>query len=241
MQTLINSHEKIAFHFSGGKDSIACLQLLTPYLDKIIVMWVDSGESFPETLAQMEKVKALCPNFMRVLSNVKSQVESRGFPVDILPLKNALEVQEATQTKSLPLQSFLTCCATNLMNPLHEATVLLGVTLIIRGQKLVDPHRSSLRHGQVVGGFQLCFPLENWTDEEVLAFVKDNPLLPEHYGEANTSLDCWSCTAYLKENQWKLRYMQKYHPEKAVILKHRLQLIKKEIVEDLNYMGVCDE
>lgn len=29
-------------------------------------------------------------------------------------------------------------------------------------------------------------------------------------------MDCWSCTAYLDENEGKMKYMRQFHPDKAV-------------------------
>jgi len=109
-----------------------------------MVMWVNTGEAFPETLEQMELVKKMCPNFTEVQTNAKQQIDERGFPVDVLPMKNEKEVQFYTNTQIIPLQSFLSCCMANLMLPLHEATKLYGATLISRGQKLADKHKSSL-------------------------------------------------------------------------------------------------
>ncbi len=233
-------HEKIAFHFSGGKDSLACLYLLKPYLHKIMVMWVNTGEAFPETLEQMELVKKMCPNFTEVQTNAKQHTADWGFPVDVLPMKNEREVQFYTNTQSIPLQSFLSCCMANLMLPLHEATKLYGATLIIRGQKLADKHKSPVKSGDMVDGFEFWFPIENWTDEEVMAIVGKSELLPKHYEEANTSLDCWSCTAYMADNQWKLPYLKKHHPEKAEIVQERLKFIRNELLNELQFLEVCN-
>lgn len=237
MKNILDRHEKIVLQFSGGKDSLACLFLLKNELHRITVMWVNSGATFPETIEQMEKVKKFCPNFIEVKGYQPEQIAANGYPVDVLPVRNHLTVQNATQQKRLPLQGFLNCCYENVMRPLQEATQEFGATLIIRGQKLSDGHKSSVRSGDVIDGVEYCFPIESWNDEDVLNFVKDSDLLPKQYDNgAMTSLDCWSCTAYLEDNQWKLPYLKQYHPEKEIEVKRRLIMIKQEIMSDMKFM-----
>lgn len=236
----LSRHEKIVFQFSGGKDSIACLLMLKGHLRRITVLWTNTGAAFPETIAQIECVKAMCPNFIEARGHQPEHIEANGYPVDVLPVRNHLQSQYLTQQTRLPLQGFLGCCAENLMRPMHEATLATGATLIIRGQKLADHHKSPVRSGDIIGGVEFWFPIESWSDAEVMDFVKDSDLLPSHYSDANTSLDCWSCTAYLAENQWKLPYMKKHHPEKAAEVKKRLIMIREEIMSDMAHMGVCD-
>ena len=48
MQDFFNRHEKIALMFSGGRDSLACLELYRDYLDKMTLIWVNTGANFPE-------------------------------------------------------------------------------------------------------------------------------------------------------------------------------------------------
>lgn len=237
----INRHKRIVFQFSGGKDSIACLLLLKDYLHKITVMWTNTGAAFPETIEQMEKVKQICPNFIEVNGHQPEQIEANGYPVDVLPVRNHLQSQYLTQQKRLPLQGFLGCCAANMMSPMHEATKNLGATLIIRGQKLTDHHKSPVRSGDVIDGIEYLFPIESLTDDQVMSLIKDSELLPKHYKDARTSLDCWSCTAYLEENQWKLPYLMAHHPEKGREVKKRLIMIRNEIMSDLKFMEVCND
>lgn len=233
----LDRHTNIVLQFSGGKDSIACLLLLKEHLHRITVVWLNTGAAFPETLEQMEEIKKICPNFIEAHGRQQQQVAAYGFPVDVLPMRNHIAIQRSTQQTRVPLQGFMQCCFNSLMLPMQEATKKLGATLVIRGQKLADHHKSALRSGAVVEGVEYWFPLEEWTDDQVLAYVKNSGLLPSHYETANTSLDCWSCTAYLQENQWKLPYLKKNHPEKAAEVERRLNIIRHEIKADLQFLG----
>lgn len=225
--------------FSGGKDSLACLFLLKHKLHEITVLWLDSGDSFPESYAQMEEVKKLCPNFKVIKGRQPEIIAEHGYPVDLLPVRNHSIVQINAQQSRPKLQSFFDCCYRSVMAPLHEATLAMGATMIIRGQKLVDEHKSPLRNGDVVDGVRYFFPLEDWSDAQVYDYLEQsnaNHLLPKHYSEANTSLDCQHCTAYLAENSWKRSYLKKCHPKVHKEVQFRMNIIYNEISTELFHM-----
>lgn len=227
--------------FSGGKDSIACLTLLKDELSDITVLWADSGDSFPETLQQMEKVRNICPNFEIVKGNQPKVINENGYPVDVLPVRNYGIVQYHAQQDRPKLQGFLECCYNSFLIPMHNKAIELGATEIIRGQKLADNHKNPLKDGDVIDGITYRFPLQDWTDDRVMELVKDSDLLPSHYSGARTSLDCMHCTAYLADNQWKLPYLEKYHPKQGKEVRRRLEIIKSEVMSDMAYFAVLED
>ncbi len=227
----------VVLQFSGGKDSLACLLLLKDRLNDITVVWADSGDAFPETYAQMEKVKAMCPHFVVAKGNQPQAIKEFGYPVDVLPCRNHVAVQHLAQQERPKLQCFLDCCARSFLGPMHQTTLELGATVIIRGQKLCDEQKSPVKSGDVIDGVTYFFPIEDWTDEQVIEFVKDSDLLPEHYDFANTSLDCMHCTAYLADNQWKLPYLKRFHPAVAEEVSTRLNTIRREIDMDMSHLN----
>jgi len=222
--------------FSGGKDSLACLLFLRDQLDDITVLWCDPGDSFPETLAQMEAVKSLCKNFVVVPGCQPQTIKLYGFPSDVLPVRNNVVTQEAAQQHRPKLQGFLDCCYRSMMEPMHRATLSLGATTIIRGQKSCDHHKSPVKNGDVIDGVTYWFPIEDWSDEQVMAYVSESSLLPAHYSEARTSMDCMHCTAYLAENQWKLPYLKKHYPEAGAEVEARLNIIRGEVEKDMAHL-----
>ncbi len=233
----LNRHENIVFQFSGGKDSLVCLHLLREYLHRITVVWMNPGDPLPELRAQMERVKEICPKFVEIHKDKFLQIAAYGFPVDVLPLRNQAELQGFLEDKrAMPLQSFMHCCENNMWIPTHQVTKQLGATLVIRGQKNSDGHKGPMRSGEVADGVELFFPIEAWTDAEVLEFIKDNEFLPENFEAGNNSLECWDCTAYLAEHTWKKTYLEKHHPEKAAEVSRRVIHIKREVMKEFEVL-----
>jgi len=222
--------------FSGGKDSLAVLLLLKGQLSEITVMWANSGDNFPETLEQMEKIKAICPNFIEIKGKQPNIIEEFGYPVDVLPVRNYLPIMNLVQAERPLMQGMLECCFKSFLTPMHNKSIELDATVIIRGQKNADKQKSPVRSGDIIDGIEYWFPIQDWTDEQVMDYIKDSDLLSSHYKEANTSMDCMHCTAYLEDNQWKLPYLEKHYPEAGKEVKRRLRLIKHEISQDMQYL-----
>ena len=234
---MIGQHKKIVLQLSGGKDSIACLLLLQDKIDQIDVVWLNAGSCLPETLEHMEKLKLLCKSFHEVKTDSIGDTELSGYPCDVLPIRNEADNQVFTSQVRPKLQSVMTCCYNNIMRPAHEFSLSLGATLIIRGQKKSDVQKSPVQNGQVINGVQYWFPLDDWTDAQVIEYVNKAGLLPKHYKEGNTSLDCWHCTAHMQENKFKLKYLESNYPTLGVELRSRLKIVKSECDKELNHLN----
>lgn len=103
----------------------------------------------------------------------------------------------------------------------------LGVTHIIRGQRNEENYKSTIRDGHQEDGFTYHFPLQDWTEQQVFDYLKEQGIkIPKYYEYTNTSLDCWNCTAYLDAKIGQLRYMKKYHPEKYELVIDKLSEIR---------------
>lgn len=232
---ILSRHKVAVLQFSGGKDSLACLWLLEPFWSRITVAWGNAGDAFPETVALMEKVRALVPNFVEVKSNQPEQIRQMGYPTDVLPVRNHPTVMHIVHPHPRPpLQSFYACCRDNLWFPMLAKMDELGATLIIRGQRNAEVQHSPVRSGDVILGVEYLFPVEDWSNDRVHEYVKQTPLgLPAHYAYVNTSLDCMHCTGHLFENFGKRRYMAEHHPRAHAEVSRRLDVIAQEIRNDL--------
>ena len=212
IEQVFSRHDKIAFQFSGGKDSTAALLSLRNYWDRFTVYFCDSGDSMPETLSVVDQVAAMLPNFVTIPGRVKQTRAQFGNPTDVLPWTSSATAHDLNTGYSPLMQDRVSCCFRSVMLPVHERMVADGITLIIRGQKNCDTHKGALRNGSIAGGFEFFYPIQNWTDEQCFSFMREQGVEPQKfYFEGLThSGDCASCTAWCEDNRGA--YLKNHHP-----------------------------
>jgi len=220
---------KKALQFSGGKDSLACLYLLEPIWNELLVVWGNTGAAYQETIELMEKVKNLVPHFQEVKSDQPSYIESYGFPSDVLAIRNTNFGHIVHGTEGRKFTDYLSCCNANIWQPLAKACE--GMEVIYRGQRSEDEKKGPVKSGDVINGIQYIFPIENWSTEQVKKYLGEK--LPEYYSQEKSSHDCWSCTAYLEDN---LERISKLPNEKKEYVESVLIDMRDAIKQDLNQL-----
>lgn len=229
---LFRRHDRVALHFSGGKDSLAVLHLLRPWWNKLTVYWLNPGDPFPEMLELMASVKRLVPNFVEVAGRQRETIAAGGWPSDVVPIKFTPAGQFVFGEQPFKVQGRLDCCWNSLMLPMHERMKADGVTCIIRGKRAEEGDKTPSRSGEIHDGIELVYPLLDWTEADVLDFLKTRGVsLPPSYAHASHSLDCLSCTAWWGEGL--SRYLAAKHPEQHREYVRRIGLIKRAIAEQM--------
>lgn len=223
-----------ALAFSGGKDSWACLWLNEYRLDKILVIWVNTGKNYPELLEQIKLAQSLCPNFVEVKTDRDSQNEKEGLPSDVVPIDWTSFGQEMTGKKEVKIQSYLGCCYENLSKHINETVKTYGIKRLITGQRVDETHKSAIRDKVIIDGVEHLHPIENWTKQEVLDYLKSKMEIPAHFSLNHSSLDCYDCTAYRKESNDRVEFTKINHPNLYTEYKIRMDLVEKAINEGLN-------
>jgi phosphoadenosine phosphosulfate reductase len=235
MQEFYSRHRKVALMFSGGKDSIVCLDLIKEYVERTVIIWNNTGANFPEIVDYMEKVKAKVPFFYEIKTNQPKSIAENGYPVDVLPLNFTELGQAVTTKKTIKLRSYFDCCAENFWFPCNEVVKSLGITGIIRGQRLAESHKAPIRSGYQEDGIEYFFPIESWSDAQVVDYLESHDLLDdERLKMGHSSLDCWNCTAYLGDSEDRMKYVKSKHPEKFAELKIILKEINDAIKIETN-------
>jgi phosphoadenosine phosphosulfate reductase len=219
--------DNVALEFSGGRDSLACLYLLKPWLDGITVYWLDSGDNFPETYTLVDRLRAWIPNFVTVKTNRDEILATDGWPTDVMPAQNS-DMGMLVDNPRLVLQSRYDCCAKVIMTPLHQAVVSDKVNVIIRGQRLSDKQQNPIRHGENFSGIRYLYPIDEWSDEDVMDYLQDvGAPIPPYYSVLSSAPDCMTCTGWLEEG--RSRYMRDKHPTAYAEYQRRLRLIATEL------------
>ena len=198
--------------FSGGKDSLACWYLYKA--KKPIVLWVNTGKAYPETLAIVEEIRAEAVEFIEINVDQQAQIDANGIPSDIVPIANTVHGMIVSGEKPVLIQSYLNCCMENITIPLIDAMKKRGITQIIKGQRNDESFKGESRHGAVMDGIEYIQPIEKWTSKQVLDFVAtQRGQLPEHFSLNHTSLDCYDCTGFMKDSADRVEWTKVNHPE----------------------------
>jgi phosphoadenosine phosphosulfate reductase len=224
-----------ALAFSGGKDSWACLWLNEYRLDEILVIWVNTGKNYPELLEQTKLAQRICPNFVEVKTDRDSQNIKEGLPSDVVPIDWTSLGQEITGIKKVKIQSYLQCCNENISKHINKTVDTYGIKRLITGQRIDESHKYPVKDKDIVNGVEHLHPIENWTKQEVMDYLKSKMEIPAHFSLNHSSLDCYDCTAYRKESNDRVEFTKINHPNLYAEYKVRMDLVDNAINKGLSY------
>lgn len=229
MKNVLEKHTKIALQVSGGRDSMACLYRLHEegLLHLVTVYWLNTGAAFPETKAIMDHVRELAPNFVEIAGNQPEVIARFGMPTDILP-RTSTPIGVVTGQSPVLMQDTYSCCARVVMEPMHRRMLQDEVTLIIRGQRANDGHRSPLSSGDTELGIEYLFPIEDWTAEQVDSYLREQggPIHPAYEFMTQTP-DCMTCSGWWEDN--RAAFLKARHPEAYAEYQRRLDIIRENV------------
>lgn len=224
---LLKKHQYIALQVSGGRDSLAMFYLMREHdlLNRVTVYWLNTGDAFAETLQTMAIIKHLSPCFVEIDGKQPEVVALHGIPTDILP-RSCTPIGIASGQSNTLMQDSYSCCARVIMEPMHRRMLCDDVTLIIRGQRKSDTHKAPLSSGDSELGITYFFPIENWTDSDVDAYLVKHGA-PKHscYEYMSSMPDCKSCTGWWDEK--RSAYLKACHPKEHEHYQQKLDVIRE--------------
>ncbi len=221
-------HDLVVLQLSAGKDSAACLKLVEPWLGKTLVMWVNPGRPYQETLEYMEAIQRHVPRFIEVRGEQPAFVKEHGYAVDLVPFELTTLGRMATRTVGPTFTSVGHCCNANLWQPTLKAIKESGATGVIRGERDGEALRSPLEDGMVHDGIEYHLPIAKWSNDDVFRFL--GPDLPASYKRGlETSLDCANCLGYLAHNPGRLKDLRTAEPEVAAEIAEPLRIYKSAV------------
>lgn len=204
--------------FSGGIDSLACLELLkdTPGL---AVVTISTDGAYPDREGYLYRVMGRHPHLKFFHIKTDRMLEKFGHPVDVVPSAYTF-LGSITQETEHRYQSHFDCCNRSIWQPLHGTMKDLGATEIFRGQRNDDGYRSPIKDGQVYEGVTYRLPIADWTRPQVMDFLNERcpDLIPSYYDTELSSHDCIDCTAYLSENFTRIQKLPEPIKSKVIVI-----------------------
>lgn len=220
-------HDKTAFQFSGGRDSLAALYVLKDVWGQLTVYHLDTGDQFPETKSVVDRVEAIVPRFVRVAGNRDAVWRRFGMPTDLLPSTHTL-LGKMGGNGGIQLIDRFMCCFHSVMKPMHERMVADGITMIIRGHKNSD-YSPPVMSGEQMAGFTFYYPIADWSVEQVMTYLKEQGVEPAPFYTfgMKTTPECMNCTAWWDDGRGA--YLKKHHKKEFDVYHDNLNKIKSAI------------
>lgn len=225
---------RVALQFSGGKDSLACLYMLRPFLKQMTVYYLDTGDTLPETDEIVRTTAEWIPNFVEVKSDVRSWRAEHGMPSDLVPATSHTigMMYGMSETR---ISNRFDCCLNNLMLPLQRQVQADGIDLLIRGTKLADTGK--LPAEGWVDGVEIWLPVRDFTHDEVFGLLRDvgAPISPVYeFATSISAPECLGCTAWWDDR--KGAYLKARHPDVYTEYLANLRVIEREVLATLSHL-----
>lgn len=234
IEELFDRHVKVTLFYSGGKDSLACLLLMEPFWHRTDVVFLNTGNQFPEVIEHMTKIAKLVPSFHVIHSNAAKYVREHGQPVDLVPTTYTDVGQYIYGKRELKVCSRFDCCNANLWEPMTQWFKLTRPTCVVRGDRGSEREMGKTEFE----GIEFAFPIFDWTRDQVMELVRGRGKKLGLYQERHelsegSSLDCMTCTAYNVEHRERMKYLRDKHPDLYKANEEFFKAYKLAVFEEL--------
>jgi phosphoadenosine phosphosulfate reductase len=92
-----------------------------------------------------------------------------------------------------------------------------------------------LKSGDSLDGFEFCYPIENWSHDDVLNYLQEigAPLHP-CYAHGVTGVDCLHCTAWWNESH--LPFIKERYPSVYLVVREKIKHIQQVVTEHMAHL-----
>lgn len=184
-ETMLSHKVPLTASFSGGKDSLVVLDLVSSVTSDFTAFFVDTGLEHPQTREHVGKLAA-----------------RRGLRLLTAPAGDAFD--ENFPTFGPPAKDFRWCCKVCKLAPASKLVedMFPGGTLTVEGNRRLESfsraHTDLVHENPFVPGQTIVNPIRDWTALDVWLYIiwrglEYNPL----YDEDIERVGCWMCPSTL--------------------------------------------
>jgi phosphoadenosine phosphosulfate reductase len=187
----------VTVSFSGGKDSLAVLNIARKAVKRLEAFYIDTGLEFPETARFAEKAAS-----------------SMGVPLIVERAGTAFD--ENFPAFGPPAKDFRWCCKVCKLGPITRllSRYKKGVVTIDGKRRYESFQRGgigSTEKNPFVPGQTSIYPIKDWRALEVWLYIRmENLQYNELYDKGFERIGCWLCPAAL---QAEYHRMKELHPD----------------------------
>lgn len=184
-QVMASSKLPLTVSFSGGKDSLVVLDLVSSITKDFTLMFIDTGLEHPETRGYVNEL-----------------VKSRGLKMVTASAGDAFD--ENFPSFGPPAKDFRWCCKVCKLAPASKAVEaeFPGGTLTIEGNRRLESfsraHTDLVHENPFVPGQMIVNPIRDWTALDVWLYIiwRELPYNPL-YDQDIERVGCWMCPSSL--------------------------------------------
>jgi 3'-phosphoadenosine 5'-phosphosulfate sulfotransferase (PAPS reductase)/FAD synthetase len=196
----IESAQRPIFYCSFGKDSSVVLHALKPWLDKVMVVFIDCGGMFPDIVEWADREGAKMPKYFHVhaAGDIWQDIREKGWSTDIeiADIGRHSDMMHRTPlSRKHKTRPWTQCTMDRFWLPGFVFTNMYKPDLFISGEKKMDRPYADDWDTRTHGVAKAIRPIFDWTDAEVWEYVDGyNIQLPFTYqGRQEDRRDCYLC------------------------------------------------
>jgi 3'-phosphoadenosine 5'-phosphosulfate sulfotransferase (PAPS reductase)/FAD synthetase len=195
----LDRHAPAFLTYSGGAESSLLRHLLSPYRDRLTLVWVNAA-SLPHQ-AEWVRRHAEGWRFVELVSDPYAFFRVAGVPSRLVPTPATLagRVDPPTPPTTPAIISNLACCFEVRGAPVHRWAIAAGMALEIHGQRRGENSGAFLPN---TAPFATWGPLARWTRAEVLE--------PQFCEGVPQSFECGICPADVTPA--RMAFLRRHYP-----------------------------
>jgi 3'-phosphoadenosine 5'-phosphosulfate sulfotransferase (PAPS reductase)/FAD synthetase len=237
----VEKSEKPIFLCSFGKDSSCILHALEPYLERVMVVFVDCGGLYPDIMEWAKMQGSRMPLFMyaHAHGDMWQYIKEKGWSVDIeiadlgrhgyIRAENGVAMQHK-------LQPYTQCIYDRVWIPLAMFTSLYQGDCLITGERKQDREFATDWSTRGFNMKNIVRPIFDWTDEDVWEYIDANhiELSQTFQGRQAERRDCYLCMGHEMTSQ-RIIDLKRDWPDlyQKVFVEHGFKDVVPEMVRHL--------